>query len=278
MSKKTYHIVDPETGKFVEEVDIGGLDNFVYQMTATGWDKVLRWTFRIALLLCVVLTIAEPVLRESFPVLYDSTDGIVLLGDLLALREVILAIRRFFRKKTQKEVEKAENLYQIVDPEAEKVVGTLRPEDVEDVKIQVDTTSLADKFELVMSHVFMACFLLAVLSGVALVFVPDDWGWLPMIVFMVFAVLMWFSELIRRYNPYDQKNKEAGKFERAMTHFTFVCFFLAVVFGLALFFIPDGWSSRIVTLAWSFAILSAISASVWRHEKENRENGNGKDK
>ena len=42
MSKKTYHIVDPETGKFVEEVEVGGLDNFTYRMVATGWDKVLR--------------------------------------------------------------------------------------------------------------------------------------------------------------------------------------------------------------------------------------------
>ena len=156
----------------------------------------------------------------------------------------------------------------IVDPETGKVVDTLRPKDV---KKQVDMTSSADRFEFAMSCVFVACLLLAVLSAVSMLFIPDDWRLRVGIAIMIFSVLMWFSELIRRCNPYDQKNKDAGKFERAMTYFTFACFFLAVLFGIALFFVPDGWSSRIVTLAWSFAILSVIGASVWRHEKEGRE-------
>ena len=165
--------------------------------------------------------------------------------------------------------------YHIVDPETGKVVGTRRSGEKEK---QVDTTTRADRFEFAISCVFVACLFLAILSGVAMIFIPDDWRLRIGIAIMVFSALMWFSELIRRCNPYDQKNKEASKFERTMTYFTFACFFLAVLFGVALFLVPDGWSSRIVTLTWLFAILSAISASVWRHEKENRENGNKNDK
>lgn len=161
--------------------------------------------------------------------------------------------------------------HRIVDPETGKVVGTRRSEDE---KKQVDTTP-ADRFDLVMSHVFMACFLLAFLSIPVSFFLPDDWGWLALIAFMVFFVLMWFSELIRRYNPYDQKNKEASKFERAMAHFTFVCSSLVVLSGIAAFVLPNGWARYAAGLAGLSIILTAIGESAWRHEKKDRESGNG---
>ena len=274
MEKKLYHIIDPETGEIIEKRYIGGLGKLLYQMVATGWSKRLRWAFRIAVFLCIVLAVAEPVLRERFPTFYDHAEGVLLLVILVVGGRIFSFVLNFSERKHKKR----EKFYQVIDPETGKVVGTLRPEDVEDVKIQVDTTSPADRFDLVMSHVFMACFLLAVLSGVALVFVPDDWGWLPMIAFIAFFVLMWFSELIRRYNPYDQKNKEASKFERTMAHFTFACSFLAVLFGVALFLVPDGWSSRVGILAGVFAFLAAIGESAWRSEKKDREGGDGEGK
>ena len=274
MEEKLYHIVDPETGKVIEKRYIGGLSKLLYQMVSTGWSKRLRWALRIALLLCVVLIGAEPVSRDTFPAIYDCAEAILLLVIFSAGSRIFWFVLNFSERKRKKE----EKLYQIVDPEAEKVVGTLHPEDVKDVKIQVDTTSPADRFDLVMSHVFMACFLLAFLSILVSFFIPDDWGWLLMISFMVFFVLMWFSELIRRYNPYDQKNKEASKFERTMAHFTFACSSLAVLFGVALFLVPDGWSSRVGILAGVFALLAAIGESAWRSEKKDREGGDGADK
>ena len=168
----------------------------------------------------------------------------------------------------------------IVDPGTGKVVDTLRPKDAkkEDVKKQIDTTSLADRFELVMSHVFMVCFLLAFLSILVSFFIPDDWGWLLMISFMVFFVLMWFSELIRRYNPYDQKNKEASKFERTMAHFTFACSSLAVLSGIAAFVLPIDWARYAAGLFGLSIILAGIGNSAWRSEKKDRESGDGESK
>ena len=271
MEKKLYHIIDPETGEMIEKRYIGGLGKLLYQMVATGWSKRLRWAFRIAIFLCIVLAVAEPVLRERFPTFYDRAEGVLFLAVLVVGGRIFSFVLTFSKRKHKKE----EKLYHIVDPETGEVVDTLRPKDV---KKQVDMASPADRFEFAMSCVFVACLLLAVLSAVSMLFIPDDWRLRVGIAIMIFSVLMWFSELIRRYNPYNQKNKDANKFERMMTYLTFACFFLAVLFGLALFFIPDGWSLRVVTLAWLFAILSAISASVWRHEKENRENDNGEDK
>ena len=276
MSKKTYHIVDPETGKLMEEVDIGGPGKFLYQMVATGWSKRLRWAFRIALLLCVVLIGTEPISRDTFPAVYDCAEGILLLVIFSAGSRIFWFVLNFSERKRRKE----EKLYQMVDPETGKVVNTLRPEDVkkEDVKKQTNTTSPADRFDLVMSHVFMACFLLAFLSIPVSFFISDDWGWLALIAFMVFFVLMWFSELIRRYNPYDQKNKEASKFERTMAHFTFACSSLAVLSGIAVFVLPVDWARYAAGAAGLSIILTGIGESAWRSEKKDRESGDEKGK
>lgn len=275
MSKKTYHIVDPETGEIIEKRYVGGLGKLLYQMVATGWSKRLRWAFRIAVFLCVVLTIAESVLRESLPVLYDSTDGIVLLGDLLALREVILAIRRFFRKKTQKEVEKAEKLYQIVDPETGEVVGTRR---VGDEKNPYDTTTSSYKFARAIYYRFtVPCSFLALLSGAALFLVPDDWQPRVGMTAAIFCALIFISNFIWRYNLYEKKDTKIDKFERAMARFTLVCYLFAVLFGLATCFVSGNWISRAATVSAIFLILACISDRIWFHEQIDGESSGEKE-
>lgn len=275
MSKKTYHIVDPETGKFVEEVDIGGLDNFAYQMIATGWSKKLRWALRIALLLCVVLTVTELILRERFPAFYDGMGEIVFIGDLLALREVILAVRRFFRRKTQKEVEKEEKLYHVVDPESGEVVGAQRADDKEN---PYDATTSSYKFARAIYYRFtVPCSFLALLCGAALFLVPDDWQPRVGMTAAIFCALIFISNFIWRYNLYEKKDTKIDKFERGMARFTLVCYLFAVLFGLVTCFVPGNWISRAATVSAIFLILACISDRIWFHKQIDGESSGEKE-
>ena len=274
MSKKTYHIVDPETGKFVQEVDAGGLDNFIYQMTATGWSKRLRWAFRIALFLCVVLTIAESVLRERFPVLYDGTGDIILAGDIVALIRATLAVRRFLRGKFRRgqEIEKKEEekIYHIVDPETGKVVGTQRPEEKEK---QVDTTSRGYRFSRAMYYFTESCFLLTLLAFVAVLFIPKDWHPIFGIAGVIFMILWGFGKIIWRYKLYEIENEEVDKFELTMARLTLICAFLAVPFGIAALVLPGEWARYAAGLFALSFILALIGNSVWRSEQWDRKYG-----
>lgn len=271
MSKKTYHIVDPETGKFVEEVDIGGLDNFAYQMIATGWGKVLRWVFRIALLLCVALTVAEPVLRERFPVLCGNTYTLLLIGDIVVLRWVVLAVRSFFRSKFKKEKEsgKEKKAYWLIDPETGRVVDTLTS-DTEDFPCDTETSGCQVARTLYLQF-NPACFSLTKLSGLVYVLVPGDWKLYAAIAFMLFLVLTSVGHSVYVLIMYDQKSKEGEESQRELFHFTLTCLVLALLLGSAAFFLSGDWLGRVMLLALLFAVLAGAGVSAcYKELKEGK--------
>lgn len=272
MSKKTYHIVDPETGKFVEEVDIGGLDNFAYQMVATGWSKRLRWVFRIALLLCVVLTIAEPVLRERFPMVYGNTYALLLIGDIMVLRRVVVAVRRFFRSKFKKEqgIEKKgdEKAYQVIDPETERVVGTRIP----DAKgFYNDAAPGYRVASALYSYFIPACFFLAALSCLAVFLVPEDRKFYAVIAFMAFIVLMFAGLDAFILILYEKKSKEGEESEHTLFHFTLTCSILAPLFGIVAFFLSGDWRSYTIGLTVLFFALAGAGMNACRKELNGEE-------
>ena len=264
MSKKAYHIVDPETGKFAEEVDIGGLDNFVYQMVATGWSKRLRWVFRIALLLCVALTVAEPVLRETFPALYGNAFLLLLIGDIIVLRWVVLSVRQFFRGKIKKkqEIDKKEEkkTYQVIDPETERVVGTLAS-NIEDFPCDMETSGYQVARTLYLQF-NPACFSLTKLSGLVYVLVPDGWSFYAAIAFMLFLILTSVGHGVYVLIMYDQKSKEGEESQRELFHFTLTCVVLALLLGIAAFFLSGDWFGRVILLALLFAVLAGAGVSA----------------
>ena len=55
MGKRTYQLVDPETGKVVGEREVGLLTRYGY-FSATTRGKVVKWAARVVLaLLCLTL-------------------------------------------------------------------------------------------------------------------------------------------------------------------------------------------------------------------------------
>lgn len=277
MSKKTYHIVDPETGKFVTDVDIGGFDKLAYQMAATGWDKRLFWALHIALLLCVVLTIAAPVLRASFPVFYDNTYTLLLIGDIIVLRWVVLTVRWFFRSKFKKEqeIEQKEDekkVYRVIDPETEQIVGTLTS-NTEDFPYDMDDTATSGyRFARALYLQFNpACFSLTKLSGLAFVLVPNDWKPYAMIAFILFFVLTSIGHGVYVLIMYDQKSKEGEESERSLFRFTLTCFVLTIPFVIASFALSGGWRTYTIGLAVLFAALTTAGVSACYKELKGEE-------
>ena len=271
MEKKLYHIVDPETGKIIEKRYVGGLGKFLYQMVATGWSKRLGRALRIAVFLCIVLAIAEPVLRERFPTFYDRAEEVLFLAVLVVGGRILSFVLNFSKRKHKKD----EKLYHIIDPETEEVVDTLR---AEDEKNQYDTTAASYKFARTVYYRFtLPCFLLAFLFGAALLFVPDNWQPRVGIAAAIFSVLMFASNFVWRYNLYEKKGKRIDKFERAAARFTLVCYLLAVLFGLATCFVPSNWISRVTTAFVILLILACISDQIWLHAQIDDESDDEKD-
>ena len=271
MEEKLYHIVDPETGEIIEKRYIRGLSKLLYQMVATGWSKRLRWALRVALFLCIVLAVAEPVLRERFPAFYDRTEEVLFLSVLVVGGRILSFVLNFFEKKHRKPAK----FYQIIDPETGKNVDTLRPEDV---KNPYDTTASSYKFARAVYYRFtVPCSFLTLLFGAALFFVPNNWQPRVGITAAIFCALVFISNFIWRYNLYEKKDKGINKFERAIARFSLVCYILAALFGLAACFAPSNWISRVATVGTVLLVLACIGDHIWLHEQIDDESDDEKD-
>ena len=241
-------------------------------MVATGWSKRLRWAFRIALLLCVALTIAEPVLRERFPVFYGNTYTLLLVGDVIVFRKVVVAVRRFLRSKFKKEAEiekkDEEKAYWLIDPETERVVDTPVP----DARGFYHDAAPGYRVASAIYFYFApACFFLAALSALALFLVPDHWAFYAAIAFMVFLVLMFASLGAFILILYEKKSREGEESERALFRFTLTCLVLAPLFAIAAFFLSGDWRSYTIGLALLFAILAGAGTSACYKELNGKE-------
>lgn len=128
MSKKTYQIVDPETGAVVAEESIGRVRRFLYQIIASGWHRRLRWVVRGVLLFCVLALIFEPFLQSKFPAFYRCAYVYILAGLIIVFGRGIFAAHAFlFREERKKDIAAKEHerkRYQVVDAKTQKVVDS----------------------------------------------------------------------------------------------------------------------------------------------------------
>ncbi|MBQ6914468.1 MAG: hypothetical protein IJQ65_02020, partial [Kiritimatiellae bacterium] len=91
MGKRTYHLVDPETGKVAGEREVGLLARYGY-FSATTRGKVVKWTARVVLaLLC--LTLLE--LKPSLPFLPEWVFSFA--EDVVLFVVIVVPLRAFFR-------------------------------------------------------------------------------------------------------------------------------------------------------------------------------------
>lgn len=130
MSKKTYQIVDSETGAVVAEENIGGVRRFLYQIIASGWHRRLRWLIRGILLFCVAAVIFEPLLQSKFPTFYRCAYVYILAGLIIVFGRGIFAAHAFLFKEERKKdkdiaaKEHERKRYQVVDAKTQKVVDS----------------------------------------------------------------------------------------------------------------------------------------------------------
>lgn len=122
MSKKVYHIVDPETGKVVEEKDYGLFSRLLFWSASTK-GKITFWVaLGAVVLLCPMLAALEPSLPDA-PAFFSVVRDIPFCVVVLVLLRVML---RFAARLGHKEPEpEPEEYYNIVDPVTGEVVDRI---------------------------------------------------------------------------------------------------------------------------------------------------------
>lgn len=127
MGKKTYWLVDPETGKVVGEREVGLLTRYGY-LSDTTRGKIVKWAALVVLVwLCLTLSALEPSLPFLPKWAFSFADDVVLFVGIAVPLRVIFGIYFFLRyRNNPKPVQEADSYYLIVNPETSKVVDKLR--------------------------------------------------------------------------------------------------------------------------------------------------------
>lgn len=180
MDKRTYQIVDSETGRVVAEERIGGIRRFLYQIIASGWHKRLRWVIWGSLLFCVAAAIFEPLLQREFPTFYHYACEFIFAGLIIVFCRIVLVAGGEKRTKSACAKESTKKKYQVVDAETGKVVDTRDWE-----KTSPDRNDPAARRENLWFRITLALFALSGLSAIACIAVPNEWKGFAALLFLV---------------------------------------------------------------------------------------------